>query len=78
MNDSEQHPVRKLARGIYQVWIPLSQTPFVNLDHMNAYIIEGDQGWWLLDTGWNDPFTFQALEKGLNLLTLNSLISGRF
>jgi glyoxylase-like metal-dependent hydrolase (beta-lactamase superfamily II) len=63
-------PAREIARGIYQVWMPLSGSPMTGLDHMNAYLVKGTHGWLLIDTGWNAPNTCQALEAALNLLKL--------
>jgi len=66
----ENQPVRKLARGIYRIWIPLSLAPVTDLTHVNAYIFEGSQGWWLLDAGWSRPETFQALQEALKFLKI--------
>jgi glyoxylase-like metal-dependent hydrolase (beta-lactamase superfamily II) len=72
MKQSDKHQdIRQLAPGIYQLWIPLSGAPMTDLDHMHAYLIQGVDGWWLLDTGWKAPDAYQALERAFQALEIN-------
>ena len=57
----------KIAPGIYQLKIPIPDNP---LGHLNCYIIEGKTGWLMVDTGWNTPDAFIALETNLKELGL--------
>jgi glyoxylase-like metal-dependent hydrolase (beta-lactamase superfamily II) len=58
----------KVAPGIYQLKLPMSDSP---LRHLNCYLIEGKDGWLMLDTGWHTPDTFNTLETGLRDLGLD-------
>lgn len=46
---SEQSPLTKIADDIYQLRLPL---PFA-LNHVNVYLLRGDEGWTIVDTGIN-------------------------
>lgn len=46
---SQERPLTRLEDDIWQLRLPL---PFA-LDHVNAYLIQGDDGWTLVDTGLN-------------------------
>ena len=46
---SQERPLIKLDDDIWQLRLPL---PYA-LDHVNVYLIQGDQGWTLVDTGLN-------------------------
>jgi glyoxylase-like metal-dependent hydrolase (beta-lactamase superfamily II) len=52
----------KVMPGIYQLKVPLSDS---TLKHLNCYLIEGKDGWLMIDTGWYTPDAFNALETGL-------------
>jgi glyoxylase-like metal-dependent hydrolase (beta-lactamase superfamily II) len=65
---SQERPLSKLEDDIWQLRLPL---PYA-LDHVNVYLIEGDAGWTLVDTGLNISdarmlweSTFSELEIGL-------------
>lgn len=58
----------KITPGIYQLQVPMSDSP---LRHLNCYLIEGKDGWLMLDTGWHTPDAFDALETGLRDLGLD-------
>jgi glyoxylase-like metal-dependent hydrolase (beta-lactamase superfamily II) len=62
--------VTSIARGIYQVRIPLSDGHAFVLDNVNCYLIEGQSGWLLIDTGWYMPGSFRVLEESLQSLDL--------
>ncbi|MDA1066287.1 MAG: MBL fold metallo-hydrolase [Verrucomicrobia bacterium] len=47
--NSQEHPLIKLEEDIWQLRLPL---PYA-LDHVNVYLIQGDDGWTLVDTGLN-------------------------
>ena len=50
----------EIVPGIHQLKVPIPGNP---LGHLNAYLAQGDNGWLLVDTGWNVPEAFDALEK---------------
>ena len=66
-----QKPVTEIAKGIYQIQIPLDAGHAFGLNYVNSYLIEGKSGWLLVDTGWNKPDSFAALEDSLHRLKLN-------
>jgi len=51
--------VTKVAEGVLWVRLPL---PFA-LNHINLYLLEGDSGWTVIDTGLGDPNTQSAWEE---------------
>ena len=57
----------EIAPGIYQLKIPIPDNP---LGHLNCYLIEGKDGWLMVDTGWNTPEAFNSLDTGLRSLGL--------
>lgn len=52
----------EIIRGIHQIRLPLKDNP---LEYINTYLVEGSRGWLLIDTGWNDDDSFEALAEGL-------------
>ncbi|MFC2058186.1 MBL fold metallo-hydrolase [Chloroflexota bacterium] len=52
----------EVTPGIYQLKVPIPDNP---LGHLNAYLIEGDNGWLLVDTGWNTQDAFDSLNRQL-------------
>ncbi len=52
----------EIVRGVHQIKIPMPQS---SLEQINVYIIEGEEGNLLIDTGWNTPEAFDALKGGL-------------
>ena len=65
-----------ITEGIHQLKIPIPNNP---LGHLNCYLIEGDQGWFMIDTGWYTTESFQALQDslggiGLSLNDINTII----
>lgn len=52
----------EIIRGIHQIRLPLKNNP---LEYINTYLIEGSRGWLLIDTGWNDEDSFEALAENL-------------
>ncbi len=57
----------QIVPGIYQLKVPIPDNP---LGYLNAYLLEGRNGWLLVDTGWNTPTAFACLETGLKELGL--------
>ena len=55
----------QIAHGIYQIKVPIPDNP---LEHLNCYLIEGAEGWFMVDTGWYTPDAFSSLKTGLNSL----------
>jgi len=48
--------------GIYRMPLPL---PIPTLSHINTYLVKGDNGYLLIDTGWNTKESFNSLKKQL-------------
>jgi len=58
----------QVALGIYQLKIPIPDNP---LEHLNSYLIEGKDGWLMIDTGWYTADAFSALLAELSALGLS-------
>ena len=52
----------EVTHGIYQLPLPL---PVPTMSHINAYLVRGDKGCLLVDTGWNTEEAFNSLKKQL-------------
>lgn len=52
----------EIVRGVHQIKIPMPQG---SLEHINVYVVEGEESNLLIDTGWNTPEAFNALRDGL-------------
>ncbi|MFC2007256.1 MBL fold metallo-hydrolase [Chloroflexota bacterium] len=50
--------------GIYQLMLPVP-SPSASLRYVNAYLINGDDGHLLIDTGWNTAESFDSLQEQL-------------
>lgn len=57
----------KIATGIYRIQIPIPDNP---LEYTNCYLIEGADGWLLIDSGWYTTESFNILIKNLKDLGL--------
>jgi glyoxylase-like metal-dependent hydrolase (beta-lactamase superfamily II) len=53
--------------GLYQLKVPIPNNP---LGWVLPYLIPGDEGYTLVDSGWNTPEAFDALESQLHELNL--------
>ena len=53
--------------GIHQLRIPIPDNP---LEYLNSYLLEGIDGWLMIDTGWYTPDAFNAMETELKNLGL--------
>jgi len=51
-------------KGIYRIAVPLPQ---VALKEVDIYVIEGEKGNLLIDTGWNTPEAFNAVKDSLKI-----------
>ncbi|MFC2063210.1 MBL fold metallo-hydrolase [Chloroflexota bacterium] len=62
----------EIVPGIYQLRVPIPNNP---LGHLNCYLIEGRDGWLIVDTGWYTKEALSFLETGLRDLgiTLNDI-----
>ncbi len=60
--------VTALEDGIHQIRLPMNGNP---LGHINAYLIPSDDGYTLIDCGWDTPDVFEALVEGLGQLGLH-------
>ena len=52
----------EIVTGIHQLKIPIPNNP---LEYTNIYLLKGDDGHLLIDTGWNDEAAFQSLSNQL-------------
>jgi len=52
----------EICKGIHQLKVPIPDNP---LEYLNAYLIEGREGFLMIDTGWYTPEAFSALKKGV-------------
>jgi glyoxylase-like metal-dependent hydrolase (beta-lactamase superfamily II) len=59
--------VSTLESGLHQIRLPMAGNP---LGHVNGYLIPGDEGYTLIDCGWDTPDVFEALVEGLAHLGL--------
>jgi glyoxylase-like metal-dependent hydrolase (beta-lactamase superfamily II) len=59
---STKYPVQ-IMDGLLQLRVPIPNNP---LGWVLPYLIEGKDGWTLVDSGWNVPEAFDALEQQLN------------
>ena len=57
----------EIGPGIYQLKVPIPDNP---LGHLNCYLIEGKDGWLMIDTGWYTAEAFSSLETELKELGL--------
>lgn len=54
----------EIIQGVHQIKVPLQGG---SLDHVNVYVLHGDKGNVLIDTGFDTPEAFAALRDGLKL-----------
>jgi glyoxylase-like metal-dependent hydrolase (beta-lactamase superfamily II) len=54
--------VTQIIAGVYQLKVPIPNSP---LEATNIYIIQGDKGYTLIDTGWNSETAFNSLNRQL-------------
>ena len=52
----------EIVPGIHQLQVPIPNNPLAGL---NAYLIQGEEGWLLVDAGWDCDEAFNALERQL-------------
>lgn len=58
----------EIEPGIHQIKVPIPDNPLGNL---NCYLVEGKEGWVMIDTGWYTPETLDSLKRGLKDLGLS-------
>ena len=51
--------------GIHQLKVPIPNNP---IGFVNTYLVQGEGDWMLVDTGWNTPEAFNALESQIKEL----------
>lgn len=51
----------EIVRGVHQIKVPI-QSP---QQHINVYVLEGEEGNMMIDTGWNTPEVFSSIKDGL-------------
>ena len=54
----------EITPGIYWLRLPTTMPQF-NVEEVNAYLVEGDSGYLLVDAGWNTDYTLDSLQKQL-------------
>ena len=58
-------PYKKVVDGIYQLQVPIPNNP---LGYVLPYLLEGEGGYVLVDSGWNAPEAYGALMAQLHAL----------
>ena len=65
----------EIVPGIHQLKLPipfsLSEEVGKIVAETNVYLIEGDTGWLLVDTGWDDPRTFKVFEEEIKRIGID-------
>jgi len=56
--------ITEVIPGIYQLKLPMPM-PDILLGYVNVYLVQGNNGYLIVDTGWNTDEAFDALEKQL-------------
>jgi len=62
--------IEEVGNGIYQIYMPTSDYQAVPISHINVYLLEGMQGWFMIDTGWYTPRSMMVMEAALKSLNL--------
>ena len=67
----------EVSPGIHQLQIPIPNNP---LEYTNIYLLQGDEGYLLIDTGWNSEEAFQSLKRqmaeiGVDLKDITQIIA---
>lgn len=57
----------EIAPGIHQLKVPIPDNP---LGYLNCYLVKGNDGWLMIDTGWHTPDAYAELKAGLKSLGL--------
>ncbi|MCL5264073.1 MAG: MBL fold metallo-hydrolase [Chloroflexi bacterium] len=57
----------EIVPGVHKLEVPIPNNP---LGHLNSYLIQGDKGCLLIDTGWNTEEAFRSLQDQLRALAL--------
>jgi len=60
--------MNEIIPGIYQLQIPIPNNP---LEYTKAYLVQGNDEYLLIDTGWNDEAAFRSLQKQLAEIGIN-------
>jgi len=60
--------MNKIVPGIHHLQLPL---PVTGLKRVNIYLIQGDNGYLLIDTGWNTDEAFDSLKKQMAELDID-------
>ncbi|MEO8456222.1 MAG: MBL fold metallo-hydrolase [Chloroflexota bacterium] len=56
-----------IPEGVHKIRVPLTGSP---LGWVNSYVINTDEGYALVDVGWDTPDSLEALRKGLDDLNI--------
>src|SRR4030081_1532336 len=60
-------PRAELLPGVWRLPLPLKDSP---LGHVNTYLVRADNGYLLVDCGWDTADTLRALEGHLRALDI--------
>ena len=61
----------EIVPGIYQLQLPVPFEVGKVVAQTNVYLIRGNAGWLLVDTGWDSPQTLDAFHEGIKQLGVN-------
>jgi glyoxylase-like metal-dependent hydrolase (beta-lactamase superfamily II) len=61
----EKRKMTEIIPGIHWIKLPMINSDGSDLDFVNAYVIRGNSGYLLVDSGWNTDASFAALKKGM-------------
>lgn len=65
----------EILPGIHQVKLPIPISIFEDVGQIisesNVYLIKGDTGWLLVDTGWDDPKTLRVFEEEIKKIGIS-------
>jgi glyoxylase-like metal-dependent hydrolase (beta-lactamase superfamily II) len=57
-----------IAPGVHRLKVPIPDNP---LEYLNCYLVQGKDGWLMVDTGWYTPEAFDSLKAGLASLRIS-------
>ena len=58
----------EILAGIHQLKVPIPDNP---LGYLNSYLLQGTDGWLMIDTGWNVDYAFESLKQQLKDIDLS-------
>lgn len=58
----------EIIPGVYQLKVPIPDNP---LGHLNCYLLSGERGWIMIDTGWDTEEAFNSLQEQLRRVDID-------